>query len=158
MTSKNQITHAQFRKEEAVDEIYKLVLSGASDFEIRFHVNDNYPQYDSADLLLQVVDQLRQPIDGELATAWAWHAARMVYQKFLNVDDLAGALKAVKVMADLGPKLPCMADPECPHGSTAVPAMVTSQKNAAGKPAKATPPAKRKKRKGTSDGPTTAET
>lgn len=141
-----------------MDEIYKLVLSGASDFEIRFHVSSNYPQYDSSDLLLQVVDQLKQPIDGGLATAWAWHAARMVYQKFLQVDDLAGALKAVKVMADLGPKLPCMADPECPHGSTAVPAVATSPKSAVAKQAKATPPAKKKKLKGTSGGPTTAGT
>jgi hypothetical protein len=106
------------KTDKAVDEVYKLVISGKTDHELLTAIEENFPEFESSELISKVVGLLNKPICPRLATSWAWHATRLVYQKMLDKNDLAGALRAAKQIADLVPKIIEIDEfEECPGGS-----------------------------------------
>lgn len=86
-----------------VNQITKWVLSGATEYEIAEAVAAQWPGTELRPLLAKVLCELAEAgvTTAPLVLGWCIEATKFLYQRMVDIGDFAGALRAIKQIADL---------------------------------------------------------
>lgn len=97
-----------------VNQVLKWVLAGSTAQDIREAVEHHFPGEDSQGLLAAVMIGLEQTarFTPDVVIGWCFESCRDLYRRMVEAADYAGALRAVKMMADLAVNHVPSAEPE----------------------------------------------
>jgi hypothetical protein len=86
-----------------VNHVLKWVIAGGTEQDIREAVAHHFPGDDPHELLGAVMLGLinASNFDRDVITGWCVEAYRDLYRRMVDAADYAGALRAVKLLADL---------------------------------------------------------
>jgi len=86
-----------------VNQVLKWVIAGGTEQDIREAVAHHFPGEDVRELLGAVMLVLinAASFDRDVITGWCVEAYRDLYRRMVEAADYAGALRAVKLLADL---------------------------------------------------------
>lgn len=81
----------------------KWVLVGQTEQDIREAVEHHFPGDDSRELLGAVMIGLQETANfsPDVVIGWCFESCRDLYRRMVEAADYAGALRAVKMMADI---------------------------------------------------------
>lgn len=88
------------------EQVYKWILEGASEADIRDAIKTNWPKQKAEPLIKTALARLIEASDSpaDVMRGWCIEATRELYRKQVEVGDFAGALRAVKLLHDLALK------------------------------------------------------
>jgi hypothetical protein len=103
MTDTTALTTSKATPDDRVNQVFGWILSGASEHEINQAIETNWPGAKAKPLIVAAMTRIARTgeADPETVRGWCLEASRIVYQKALEANDLATALRAVKQMAQL---------------------------------------------------------
>jgi len=86
-----------------VYQVYQWILQGANEHDVCEAALVQWPDIDARPLILAAVQTLRDAgaVDREVVLGWCVEATRDLYRRMLDIGDHAGALKAVRQLANL---------------------------------------------------------
>lgn len=88
---------------EQVEQVRKLVLVGASNYDIIEYIKSNYPVADPPAILHAAMACFERSgfFDPAIVRGWAIEACRDVYGRAIAAEDHQSALKAIKQILDI---------------------------------------------------------
>jgi hypothetical protein len=91
---------------DRVEEVFKWILSGITEHELKKKIAEAWPNADDQPLILSAVKRFSQSgqLDPTAVMGFCFEASRDLYNRLVDAGDFAGALRAVKQMADLARK------------------------------------------------------
>ena len=104
MTSSNSLPKKCNPAQQA--QVVKWILTGATEHDITEAIRQSWPDEDAAPLLVDAIGQLQKAADFDPATVlgFCFEATRHLYQRMVEIGDFAGALRAVKQLAEIAAK------------------------------------------------------
>jgi hypothetical protein len=89
-----------------VEQVLRWMIAGHRDADVLQSIAEHWPGQDLELLLQAVADHLNA--DGAMSRqrviGWCYNATKEIYRRSLEIGDLAGGLRAVRVMAALAEK------------------------------------------------------
>jgi hypothetical protein len=81
-----------------LEQVFKWVLSGATDLDVAEAIETSFPGQDAPLLLKVVIDRFRNSgeLDAQVVRGWCFEATKDLYRRCIEIGDFAGALRAVK--------------------------------------------------------------
>ena len=81
----------------------KWVLAGASSHDVAEAIRANFPEADPPALILEALEEFRKAgnLEPLLVRGFCFEATKAVYQKALENNDIAGALRALRQILEL---------------------------------------------------------
>jgi len=97
-----------------LDEVVKWAVSGASEQNILEAIDETFPGSDGRQMLGAAMMQISKNADADplVVMAWTFEAAKYCYQRMVDANDFAGALKALKYMNELAASMEATSRPE----------------------------------------------
>lgn len=91
---------------EKVRQIIDWMLEGKSDFQVSALINEQFPLDNPGPLIQAAVGEFIRDAEQDpvIVAGWCFRATQYLYKQFIEDGDYAGALRAVKQMADLSRK------------------------------------------------------
>lgn len=91
-----------------VAQVSKWILTGASADDVAEAIRTTFPEADAAALMVAAMEEFRKSANFEpqLVRGWAFEATRTVYQRALEANDNAGALRAIKMLLEISKHVP----------------------------------------------------
>ena len=88
---------------ERVEQTVKWLLTGARDADVVEAIRTTWPDQELQPLILAAIDNLAKSAEFEAAVVrgWCFEATKQLYQNMTAIGDFAGALRAVKQLAEL---------------------------------------------------------
>lgn len=90
---------------DQVEQVLKWLLLGSRDQDILASIRTNYPDFaaDPSPLVMAAIDELRESaeFDADVVIGWCFEATKLCYQKMFEFGDYAGALRAVRQLAEM---------------------------------------------------------
>lgn len=85
------------------EQVFKWVVAGQSQHDIVEAVEKTFAGVDAKALLIAVMERLAQSsrFEPEVVVGWCVEATRDLYRRMVEIGDFAGALRAVKQMAEM---------------------------------------------------------
>lgn len=82
---------------------YDLIVAGHSEFELVERFRAEFGDIDTATVLPMVMDRFKESadFDSEVLVGWCLESARNLYRQMVEAGDFQGALRAVKLVADI---------------------------------------------------------
>lgn len=101
MTADNPNTISRTR--EPIDQVYAWILEGASEHEIIQAAAELWPDVKARPLITAAMKRIAPAsgIDADRLAGWCIEATRLVYQRAIESNDLASALRAVKQVCEI---------------------------------------------------------
>ena len=89
-----------------VSQVFKWVLSGATEHDIGEAIQQAWPGEQPRPLIVAAIAQLRKAadFDPDLVLGWCFESTRDLYRRMVEIGDFPGALRAVKQLAELAAK------------------------------------------------------
>lgn len=86
-----------------VYQVYQWALAGNSEHDIRGAIKEQFPDADATPLIVAAITKFEEAgaINTDIVLGFCMEAYRDLYRRMLEAGDCEGALKAVKLMADL---------------------------------------------------------
>lgn len=97
----HKLTTAPF--EARVEQTVKWMLTGARDADVVEAIRTLWPDQELRPLISAAVAQLADSgqFSGRVVRGWCFEATKDLYRRMVEIGDFAGALRAVKMLADL---------------------------------------------------------
>ena len=91
---------------DAAVQVFKWLIAGNGDANIREAVAEYYPREDVGAVMTRVLIGLRESaeIETDVVMGWCIESTRDLYRRMVEIGDFASSLRAVKQMAELVPK------------------------------------------------------
>jgi hypothetical protein len=89
-----------------IDQIFKWVLAGHSEHDIEEAIRAQWPEAEMQPLIVAAIGKIRSSgsIDPDAVSGWCFEATRDMYRRMVEIGDFAGALRAIKQLAEFGKK------------------------------------------------------
>lgn len=89
--------------EDSVVQVFKWVVAGNSETDIREALAEKFPGSDPVKCLTAVMVRLKSSGDADRDVVFGWcvESTRDLYRRMVEIGDFANALRAVKQMSDL---------------------------------------------------------
>lgn len=87
----------------AVHQVFLWIVQGATEYQVRESIAQEFPAENGDALIVAAVDKIGEAANYQPETmrAWCIEAYRELYRKMFQIGDFAGALRAVKQLADM---------------------------------------------------------
>ena len=84
-------------------ETVRWMLTGARDADVLEAIETTWPGQPWEPIVTAAVEQLAASaaFDGQVVRGWCFEATKDLYRRMTEIGDFAGALRAVKMLADL---------------------------------------------------------
>lgn len=88
---------------DKVHQVFKWIIAGATKRDIEGAIAQQFPNEAPMPLILAVMEQLHEAgkFDAQTIQGWCFEAYRDLYRRMVEVGDFAGAVRAVKQIAEL---------------------------------------------------------
>jgi hypothetical protein len=85
-----------------VNQVYRWILEGATEYDIVEAVQQAWPDADHAKILLAAIDKIKESarIDPTTVAGFCVEATRDLYRRMVEIGDFPGALRAVRQLRD----------------------------------------------------------
>ena len=99
----NVVKSSSLPSPEQIESVRKLLLVGASNYDVAEYVKSNYPGVDPPAILGAALACFERSglFDPAIVRGWAIEACRDVYGRAIAAEDHQSALKAVKQILDI---------------------------------------------------------
>ena len=83
------------------NQVYRWIIQGATEFDIREAMQQAWPDASHADILLSAIEKIRESneIDPQTVKGFCFEATRELYRRLVEIGDFPGALRALKQLA-----------------------------------------------------------
>jgi len=83
---------------DRIAQVFTWILSGASEHEITEAISSNWPEAQAMPLIVAAMQRIAKSADAEpdVIRGWCIESTRLVYQRAIENNDLATALRAIK--------------------------------------------------------------
>lgn len=105
--------------------VVKLILSGKNAFEFFDETQRQFPDRDTTALVMAAMDYFERQAEfvPDVVLGWCFEAARDLYRRMVEAEDYAGALRAVKQIAEMTKHVHRDGDEEAPSEEASQPAV-----------------------------------
>lgn len=88
---------------DRIAQVFTWILSGASEHEITDAISTTWPDAESMPLIVAAMQRIAKSADAEsdVILGWCIESTRLVYQRAIEANDLATALRAIKQLHSL---------------------------------------------------------
>jgi hypothetical protein len=86
-----------------LNQVFKWILAGATKRDIAEAITQSWPDAQPSPLILAAVEEIRAGgrLDAQVVRGFCAEATRDLYRRMVEIGDFAGALRAVKQLADM---------------------------------------------------------
>lgn len=86
-----------------VNQVAKWAINCASEFDIQEAIEKTWPDVKARPLIVAAIKRFEETAEGspKIALGWCIEAARCEHQKAVESGDIAGALRAIKLIREL---------------------------------------------------------
>ncbi len=94
---------AEMTLPERVEQTVRWLLTGSRDADVVDAIHAHWPDQELQPLIVAAMDELAKSaeFDPDVVRGWCFEATKQLYQQMVAIGDFAGALRAVKQLADL---------------------------------------------------------
>jgi hypothetical protein len=103
---------------DQIEQVRQWLIDGARDHAVIESTRKAWPEWsaDPMPLLMAALGEIRDSADFDSTTllGWCFEATKDVHRRMIEAGDYAGALRAIRQLADMAAKQPPPADPDSP--------------------------------------------
>lgn len=107
MTLSNNLTKKCDAETAArIEQVFKWIISGHSEYDINEAIGAQWPEEKTKPLIVAAIQKIRDTgtIDAKTLNGWCFESTRDIYRRMIEIGDFAGALKAIKQLAEFAKK------------------------------------------------------
>ncbi len=88
---------------DPVSQVMTWIIAGATERDIRASIAEHFPKLKADSLIASVMEDLEKSggSSPDVILGWCFEASRDLYRRMVEAQDFAGALRAVKQIAEL---------------------------------------------------------
>jgi hypothetical protein len=86
-----------------VEQVVRWIAGGASESEIVEAIRHNWPEAEQRPLIIAALTQIAEQSQAQpdLVLGWCLQSTRELHRRMVEVGDFTGALRAIKLLAEL---------------------------------------------------------
>jgi hypothetical protein len=86
-----------------VEQVVRWIAAGATESDILEAIAEQWPEEDKRPLIVAALQEITaaSQTPPDLAIGWCLQSTRELYRRMVEVGDFTGALRAIKLLADL---------------------------------------------------------